>query len=135
MTGVIVLAGGTDCILWDKRVLGRIAMRLIIRVVPLLALVATPSFAGDKTLDLCTAGGYYAGAGQMFLSGLAMHMLHEQDVFGTQPCSAAWSDAYKAGESFSRSGKFERNSDEKLGRTAYEFSERVYAAIAKNMER
>ena len=109
-------------------------MRPICKAIPFLFLVATPSFAGDNTLQVCVAGGYFSGAQDRFMSGLATHILEKKGILGTESCNAAWKDAYEVGVSFSKSGKVANSSEAAVIKRAAEFNIKVYSAIAKSME-
>jgi hypothetical protein len=110
-------------------------MRSLCKVFPLLVLLfAIPSFAEDKTLQVCVAGGYFSGAEDRFMSGLAMHILQKKGVFDSAPCSAAWRGAYDVGVSFSKSGRVANNSEAEIAKQAAQFSAKAYSAVAKGME-
>lgn len=100
----------------------------------LLTFMVTPLYASDQTDDLCTAGGYYSGAEERFLSGLAMYIRIKKGILNDAKCSALWSYAYDVGAYFSRNGKFKRPEDAQIGKKASEFSTRAYESILKNME-
>jgi hypothetical protein len=85
-------------------------------------------------LQVCTAGGYFSGAQARFLSGLAVHILVKKGAFTTEPCKTAWAEAYDVGVSFSKSGRVANGSEAEIAKHAAQFSERVYAAVIKNME-
>lgn len=97
-------------------------------------IVAAPCFANDETLQVCTAGGYFSGADDKFLSGLATHILVKNGALNTEPCRSAWSKAYDVGVSFSKSGRITREPEAAIVKSAAKFSSRAYAAILKNME-
>lgn len=109
-------------------------MHPICKAIPLLFLMATPSFAGDNALQVCVAGGYFSGAQDRFMSGLATHILEKNGILSTASCSAAWKDAYEVGVSFSKSGKVANSSEAEVVKNAAEFSTKVYSAITKSME-
>lgn len=101
-----------------------------------VSIVAVPCFADDETLQVCTAGGYFSGADDKFLIGLATHILAKKGALNTEPCRAAWSKAYDVGASFSRSvGKRPTESELAIIKSAARFSDKVYSTIVKNMER
>ncbi len=104
-------------------------------ITPLLILLAFNSqvIAKDSNLEVCTAGGYYAGAQEHFISGLAMHILQNQDQFGTKNCSALWETAYSVGVSFSKTGKIANENEALILQYAANFRKRVYSAISSDM--
>jgi hypothetical protein len=109
-------------------------MRSLSIAIPLLVLVAAPSFAEDRTLQECTALGYFSGAQDKFMIGLALHILTKKGVLNTAPCNAAREEAYDVGVSFSRSGKIANSAEAAVVKSVAAFSAAVYSAVAKNME-
>ena len=99
----------------------------------LLIFVVTPVLGAEDILQICAAGGYYSGAQDRFMSGVAMHILQKKGVLGKSTCSAIWKNAYDVGSSFSRTGKYENEADAEVVRQAGDFSTKVYSAITKNM--
>lgn len=81
--------------------------------------------------QLCTAGGYYTGARDHFLSSLAAHILNQRNQLSTPICGALWREAVEVGEHFSKTGK-PRPSDERVIHEAGNFSSKVYDAITKS---
>ncbi len=101
-----------------------------------VSIVAAPCFADDETLQVCTAGGYFSGADDKFLIGLATHILVKKDALDTEPCRTAWSKAYDVGVLRSRSvGKPATESELAIIKSAAKFSGKAYSAIVKSMER
>lgn len=92
-----------------------------------------PAIAADENLDICNAGGYFSGAQDRFMSGLAMHILAKQGLLGTSTCSALWKSAYEVGASYSKTGKLANNSEAEIAKQAANFAEKVYSTTAKNM--
>lgn len=88
-------------------------------------------FAADESERLCTAGGFYTGAKDEFLSNLSMHILAKRGEFGTAKCSALWRSALDAGERISRSGQISSSTDKEIVDTATAFSSRIYSSIEK----
>jgi sugar/nucleoside kinase (ribokinase family) len=84
-------------------------------------------------LQVCIVGGYFSGAQDKFMSGLATHMLEEKGVLGAASCSSAWRNAYDVGVSFSKSGKIANSSEAEVVKHAAEFSAKVYSSVAKGM--
>lgn len=100
-------------------------------VIALLLLFSISSSHAETAEQLCTAGGYYSGAQDQFLSGLAAHILNQRNQLGTPACGALWREAVKVGEHFSKTGKL-RQSDERVISEAGNFSRKVYDAITKS---
>ena len=107
-------------------------MRFLITALILLGSVAS-AIAADEDLNICNAGGYYAGAQDRFMSGLAQHILSKRGLLGTANCSALWKNAYDVGASFSRTGKIANTNEAEVVKQASAFSEKVYSNTAKNM--
>ncbi len=99
--------------------------------ITLLLLFSTLSSHAETADQLCTAGGYYSGTEDRFLSGLAAHILIQRNQLGTPACGALWREAVKVGEHFSKTGK-PRPSDERAISEAANFSRKVYDAITKS---
>lgn len=97
----------------------------------LIGLFFSTHVLADQSEQLCNAGGYYAGAGDHFLSALSMRILIQRGDFGTAKCSALWQAAYRAGKRMSKSGKISSTADKEILDAATSFSSRVYASIAK----
>ena len=108
-------------------------MQAFVRVVLLLALAVPPAFGADENLQICAAGGFFSGAQDRFMSGIAAHILAKRGVLGTSPCSALWKSTYDVGASFSKTGKYSSNTDAEVGKQAADFSAKVYSAVAKSM--
>ena len=108
-------------------------MQTLLRSFVLLILTVSPTYAVDENLQICSAGGYFAGAQDRFLTGMAMHILAKQKLLGTPICNALWKSAYDVGESFTKTGKYTNSTDAEVGKHASDFSERVYTAVAKSM--
>ena len=87
--------------------------------------------ATDDIIEICSAGGYYAGAEDHFLSGLARHILQKHGVLGSLQCNALWKNAVDVGERFSRTGKKQATDKDVLDQ-ATGFSTRIYNAISKS---
>jgi hypothetical protein len=96
----------------------------------LLLFSVSPSHA-ESADQLCTAGGYYSGAQDRFLSSLAAHILNQRNQLSTAACGALWREAVEVGEHFSKTGK-PRPSDERVISEAGNFSSKVYNAITKS---
>ena len=99
--------------------------------ITLLLLFSTSSSHAETADQLCTAGGYYSGAQDQFLSGLAAHILNQRNQLSTPACGALWREAIEVGKRFSKTGK-PRPSDERVISEAGNFSRKVYDAITKS---
>ena len=93
------------------------------------SLFAVNAFAGESD-QLCTAGGYYAGAQDRFLSGLATHILQKHGELGSKKCSALWQSAFEVGERFSKTGQ-RKPTDSVVFDQALAFSAKAYSSVAK----
>jgi len=98
-----------------------------------LALMVPPSYASDTTDNVCTAGGYFSGAEDRFLSGLAMHIRVKKGILNDAKCLALWEFAYEVGARLSRSGKYKNPGDAEVAKKAAQFAARAYDAVLKNM--
>ena len=107
-------------------------MRLLITTLILFA-SATSAIAADEDLNICNAGGYYSGAQDHFMSGLAQHILHKRGLLGTVTCSAHWKSAYFVGASVSRTGNIANTNEAEIVKQASSFSEKVYSNMATSM--
>lgn len=85
----------------------------------------------DTAEQLCMAGGYYSGSQDMFLSGLAAHVLNQRNQLSTPSCGALWREASKVGENFSKTGKTNQQ-DQEIIQEAGRFSKKVYDSIVIN---
>jgi len=107
-------------------------MRLLITALILFGSV-TSAIAADEDLNICNAGGYYAGAQDRFISGLAQYILNKRGLLGTANCSALWKSAYDVGASVSRTGNIANTNEAEVVKQASAFSEKVYSNTAKNL--
>jgi hypothetical protein len=107
-------------------------MRLFITAL-ILFVSATSAIATEEDLNICNAGGYYAGAQDPFMSGIAQHILRKRGLLGTVNCSALWKSAYEVGASFSRTGKIANQNEADILKQASTFSEKVYSNISTSM--
>ena len=90
--------------------------------------------SAENEYKICTAGGYYTGAEDKLLSGLAMHIAVKRGIFGDARCSADWSSAYEAGKNFYSTGKFRNESDREIAKLASKFSSQVYENLSNNIK-
>ena len=100
-------------------------------VVACALLFSVNASATDGILEVCSAGGYYAGAEDRFLTGLATHILQNHNVLGTPQCHELWKNAVEVGERISSTGKI-RPSDKEVLDQISRFSTRVYNSISKS---
>jgi hypothetical protein len=103
---------------------------MLSRALLVFAAAISPAYAAGDVEQLCAAGGYYTGAQDRFMSGLAAHVLTKRGELGTLTCSALWKNGYRVGEYFSKTGK-PMAEDAKVFEAAGAFSQRVYTSIAK----
>ena len=54
---------------------------------------SNPSVAAEKNYKICTAGGYFAGADDKFLSGLATHMAQKKNILN-DPYAARYGETH-----------------------------------------
>lgn len=105
--------------------------KMLVRVLLVLAasLLSISALAGGSE-QLCTAGGYYSGAQDRFMSGLATHILQKRGELGSKKCSSLWQTAFEVGERFSKTGQI-KPTDSPVLNDASAFSIRVYSSVAK----
>lgn len=108
-------------------------MQISIKILFIILLIVSPFIKANETLNICNAGGYFSGAQDRFMSGLAAHILVKQGLLGATNCSALWKQAYDVGASYSRTGKVTNNTDAEIVKSASDFAEKVYSSIAKNI--
>lgn len=90
----------------------------------------SPFCYSESAEQICTAGGYYSGANDQFMSGLAAHILNQRNQLSTPSCGALWREASEVGNYFSKNGKT-RPSDSRVMLEAANFSRKVYDAITE----
>jgi hypothetical protein len=101
------------------------------KIILIIALVfLSPLCRAESADQLCTAGGFYSGAQDQFLSSLAAHILNQRNQLSTPACDALWKEAVEIGQHFSKTGK-PRPSDTRVIAEAGNFSRKVYDAITK----
>lgn len=91
------------------------------------------SLAADRDYKLCTIGGYFSGANDKFLSGLAGHIAKKKHFLADLICTAAWENAYRIGEKIGKTGKIKDQADQEVVHQATEFSTKVYEAISSRI--
>ena len=100
----------------------------------LFVLISPPVCASESIDEVCNAGGYYSGAEDRFLSGLASYILAKKGIVKNAKCSALWAYAYDVGAYFSKNGKVKNQGDEEMVTKASEFASHVYDSVLENME-
>ena len=103
-------------------------------IVVFLSIFSVNTYSAVNEYNICTAGGYYTGADDKFLSGMAMHIAVKRGVFGDERCSAEWRSAFETGKYFSHNGKFRNQSDKEIAKLASKFSSQVYESISVNID-
>jgi hypothetical protein len=104
---------------------------MIRKLILALTLTALSPFCyGESADQICTAGGYYSGANDHFMSSLAAHILNQRSQLSTPSCGALWREAVEVGQHFSKDGKA-RPSDARVIAEAANFSRKAYDAITK----
>jgi len=104
------------------------SMRLVLLLATLL--FSINGYAGESE-QLCTAGGYYSGAQDRFLSGVATHILQKRGELGSNKCSSLWHAAFDVGARFSRTGQM-KSTDSVVFNDASAFSTKIYSAVANS---
>jgi hypothetical protein len=94
---------------------------------------SSPSVAAEKNYKICTAGGYFAGADDKFLSGLATHMAQKKNILNDPICGALWRNAHKIGEIISKTGKIHDEAEGNVVQDATEFSGKVYDVVSSKI--
>ena len=95
--------------------------------------LSSATVATEKDFKICTAGGYFSGAQERFLSGLAMHMVVKRELLNSRACNALWKSAYTVGENFSKTGKIRNEEEGNIAKDAAEFSTRVYELLSSKI--
>lgn len=94
---------------------------------------SSSNFAEEMDFKICAAGGFYSGAKDRFLSGLALHIREKKNLHFNPTCSAVWKNAYDTGEYFSKTGKTRNSEEEMIVQQANDFSTQIYESVAKNI--
>jgi len=97
----------------------------------LFASLLSTNTVADELAQLCSAGGYYSGAQDRFMSGLAIHILQARGELGSKKCSSIWQASYEVGERLSKAGEKMKATDSVIVDDVSAFSKRVYSSIAK----
>ena len=101
----------------------------------LVLLFVFPSASGaeDEDYKICAIGGYFSGAEDKFLSGLAAHLASKKKILTNPICVAVWKNAYTFGAHHSKTGKIESDAEGIIVRQASEFSAQVYDAVSASI--
>jgi hypothetical protein len=94
---------------------------------------ASASYAAEKNFEICTAGGYFSGAQDRFLSGLALHIRVKRELLNNHICNALWKNAYAVGENLSKTGKIGNQEEADIVKEATEFSTAVYDLLSSKL--
>ena len=107
-----------------------------IKILSLLqfAVYSISRIAAEKDYKICSIGGFFSGSGEMFLSGLALHIRVKQIDLDEPICAAAWKNATGIGLYFSSTGKFRNQTDHTVGSQAATFKSQVYDTVISNMD-
>jgi len=93
--------------------------------------------AAEKDYKICSIGGYFVGAENMFLSDVAWHILVKQEKLiplNDPTCKAMWKNAIKLGKLPALSGIIKTEEEVIIMQQAVEFQSKVYDAIISNMK-
>lgn len=101
----------------------------------LLLLLVFSNAGGAETEDyqICSVGGYFAGAEEKFLSGLAAHLAAKKKILTNPICVAVWKNAHAFGVHHSRTGRIESEAEGVVVKQANEFSAQVYDAVSASI--
>lgn len=105
------------------------AMNIKSLILILVFLVPGICGAEDDKYKICFVNGYFSGADDKFMMGLASHIMVKKKLYSDPMCTAAHRVAYEVGERFSKTGKHINQSDEKITSYAAHFSSKVYNSI------
>ena len=97
------------------------------------AIFSSSGIAAEKNYTICTAGGYFAGADDKFLSGLAMHIAQRRNIHNDPICGALWRNAHKIGAIVSKTGKIHDEAEGNVVHDATEFSGKVYEVVGSKI--
>jgi len=109
-------------------------MKKIIFSLLFLAVFSSSSIAAEKDYKICSIGGYFVGAENMFLSDLAAHIMIKQLAINDPICTAAWKNAIDIGKRHAWTGKIKTEEEVIIMQQAVEFQSQVYDAITSNMD-
>jgi len=90
--------------------------------------------AEEDKYEICFVNGYFSGADDKFMMGLATEVTIKENVFLDPMCTAAHQLAYKVGDKFSSTGKYDSEQELKIIMYASEFRSKVNKAIIKLIE-
>ena len=95
--------------------------------------LSNPGVAAEKNYKICTAGGYFAGIDDKFLSGLATHIAQKRNILNDPICGALWRNAHKIAENVSKTGKIHDEAEGNVVHDATEFSSKIYDVISSKI--
>lgn len=89
-------------------------------------------FSGEK-FTICSSGGFYSGADNKFLSGLALYIANKNDIIKDPECTSNWKAGERVARNFSETGKLTNDFERTIVESATEFSDQVYAKISSGI--
>ena len=89
--------------------------------------------AADK-FSICSSGGFYSGAENKFLSGLALYMANKYNVIKDPECTSNWKAGERVARNFTETGKLTNDFERTVVERATEFSDQVYAKISNGID-
>ena len=90
-------------------------------------------YAEDDKYKICFVKGFFDGANENFLAGLAWHIAVKKNVIDDPLCTAAHQNAYAIGNKLTKTGKVENQNEEKILSYAMDFKKQVYDFISSNI--
>jgi len=110
-------------------------MKKVIFSVLLLSVFSSSSIAAEKDYKLCSLGGYFFGAEQNFLQGVASRIAEKQqmNIIDDPICAAAWKNGIDVAKHLAKSSKLRNKTDATIIQQAFKFREQVYDAVISNM--
>ncbi len=105
----------------------------ILMLLGLLFLQNSQVIAADK-FSICSSGGFYSGAENKFLSGLALYMANKNNVIKDPECTSNWKAGERVARNFSETGKLTNDFERTVVERATEFSDQVYAKISNGID-
>ena len=102
-----------------------------------LAVFSNSSIAADKDYKMCSIAGYFLGADELFLKGVAGQILVDQNIsiISDPICNAAWKNGMEIAKYMNESPQLKNKADETVFRQAYAFQRKVYKTIISVMEK
>ena len=109
-------------------------MKLIFGILLTVSLFPSACLGEEDDLKVCAAGGYFSGADDKFLRGLAEHILIKKGVFESSACGAIWRNAYAIGVKSMTRNFHPDGPDREVLKLQNDFRDRVYDSIVKIMK-